>query len=90
MGDVGEDFKATKEIRKLESMRRKEHNYNSSIQMLIDNGIEFENKGYHLVVKHNNMVADFWPTTGKFNIRKTSSYKRGVKLLIKLLRKGIH
>lgn len=59
MGDVGEAFKATKEIRKVESKQRKDRNYSSSVQMLIDNGIGFENKGYHLVIKHNNMTADF-------------------------------
>lgn len=86
MGDVGEAFKATKEMRKAESKQRKESNYSSSVQMLIDNGIGFEDKGYHLIVKHNGMTADFWPTTGKFNIRKTPKYKRGVRMLIKLLR----
>ena len=50
------------------------------------NGFKFEDKGYHFVIKHNGMVADFWPTTGKFNIRKTPKYKRGVRLLIKLMR----
>lgn len=86
MGDMAEYWKDTKELRKSESKKRKDSNYSGSLKMLSDNGIEFEDKGYHLVVKHNGMVADFWPTTGKFNIRKTRKYKRGVRLLIKLLR----
>ena len=70
MGDMGDLWRETKQARKDESKQRKENNYSSSVQMLVDNG----------------MIADFWPTTGKFNIRKTPKYKRGVRMLIKLLR----
>lgn len=86
MGDMAEVWNATKQERKIESKQRKDRNYSGSVQMLINNGIQFEDKGYHLIVKHNGMIADFWPTTGKFNIRKTPKYKRGVRMLIKLLR----
>ncbi|ABV74323.1 hypothetical protein BA3_0038 [Thalassomonas phage BA3] len=86
MGDIGDLWRETKQARKAERKQRKESNYSSSVQMLVDNGIGFEDKGYHLVVKHKGMIADFWPTTGKFNIRKTPKYKRGVRMLIKLLR----
>ena len=86
MGDMAEYWNDTKEARKQESRQRKEGNLNGSAKMLIDNGFQFEDKGYHFVIKHNGMVADFWPTTGKFNIRKTPKYKRGVRLLIKLMR----
>lgn len=56
--------------------------------MLTRNGIEFEEKngGVHLVVTHKGKVADFWPTTGRFCVRGTGQYKRGVRLLIRIMR----
>lgn len=88
MSEIGELYAATKEIRKVESVKRKERNKHSSIKMLIDNNINFEEKngGTHLVVKNNEYTADFWPTTGKFNIRGDNRYFRGVRLLIKIVR----
>ena len=88
MGDVGEAFKATKELRAADSRKRKQSNKSGSMEMLHANNIEFEEKncGYHLVVKHSGKIADFWPSTGKFNIRGDSRYFRGVRLLIKIMR----
>lgn len=88
MSEIGELYAATREIRKVESARRKERNKQGSVKMLIDNNINFEEKngGTHLVVKHNEYTADFWPTTGKFNIRGDKRYFRGVRLLIKIVR----
>lgn len=86
MGDVGEYFRDTKDFRKSESKARRESNLASSIEMLNKNGISFDDKGYHVIVSHNGMKVDFWPSTGKFNIRGTPKYLRGVRLLIKLVR----
>lgn len=85
---MGDYFRDTKEFRESESKKRKERNLNGSTRMLEKNGFDFEEKngGVHLVVKHNGKIADFWPTTGKFCIRGTNQYKRGVRLLIKLMR----
>lgn len=86
MGDVGDYFRDTKEARKQLSKKKKCNNWSGSIAMLKANVIEFEEKSEtHLVVNHNGKVADFWPTTGKFCIRGTNDYKRGVRLLIKQL-----
>lgn len=88
MGDMGDYFRETKELRKQISKDKKERNSKGSRAILSRNGIEFDEKSdFHLVVKHNGRIADFWPTTGKFCIRGTNQYKRGVKLLITLLRK---
>lgn len=86
MGDVGETYKALKGEMKRDSSKRRHSNMCSSKRMLVDNNILFDDKGYHLIVKHNNHIVDFWPTTGKFNVRGTSKYLRGVRLLIKLVR----
>jgi hypothetical protein len=88
MSEIGEMYAATKEQRAHESKHRKRKNMNGSMIMLGKNGINYESKndGVHLVVSHKGRVADFWPTTGKFNIRGDKRYFRGVRLLIKIMR----
>ena len=80
MGDMGDDFKAWNEVRKAKKL----NNMESSTEILDGRGIEFETKngGTHLIVQHNGKVADFWPSTGKYNVRGSSKYKRGVYNLI--------
>ena len=82
MSEVGEMYAALKEQKKA----KKESNYDWSVNYLRQLGIDFDNHGYHLVVKHNGNMADFWPTTGKYNIRVTKEYRRGVKRLVKDLK----
>lgn len=88
MSEIGEIFAATKDLRKAESLKRKQSNKCGSMRMLNTNGISFEEKngGVHLVIYHEDKVADFWPSTGKFNIRGDGRYFRGVRLLIKIMR----
>lgn len=83
MSEIGEVFKIIKE----EGKKKKSKNLVSSTQILADEGIQFESKnnGVHLVVNHNGKIADFWPSTGKFNIRGEAGYHRGVKNLLKKL-----
>lgn len=54
-----------------ESAERRASNRESSADLLAERGIEFEakNGGVHLIVKHNEKTADFWPGTGKFMVR---------------------
>lgn len=54
-----------------ESAERRASNRESSADLLTERGIEFEakNGGVHLIVKHNEKTADFWPGTGKFIVR---------------------
>jgi len=47
---------------------------------------ETRNNGYHLIVTHNDMVVDFWPTTGRW-ISRTGKRGGGVKRLIGFLMK---
>jgi hypothetical protein len=92
MSEIGEIFKALKPIRQEESRKRKEANTCNSTAMLERNGFDFESKnsGLHLVVSGKDggegKIADFWPSTGKFCVRGTNEYRRGVRLLIKVMR----
>lgn len=88
MGDVGDDWRAFKDEMGVSSRERKLNNKMQSAAMLDSNGISYTtgNGGIHLVVTHNGLTADFWPTTGKFKIRGQEKYYRGVKNLIKKLK----
>lgn len=63
------------------------YNRAQSAKVLTDKGISFTtaNNGAHLVVSHYGKVADFWPGTGKYQIRGSDVYRRGVFNLIREL-----
>lgn len=89
MSEIGDMFKATKEQRKQESRERRAANAQSSAAMLVKNGLFYttNNDGVHLIITNGRgATADFWPSTGKFNIRGQRDYHRGVRLLIKKLK----
>ena len=79
MSDMGDIFKALKEDRKIKKSSNKE----SSTQILIDHGIEFESKndGVHLIVTCGTGKIDFWPSTGKWTPRGERD-GRGISKLI--------
>ena len=87
MGDVGEAWKDTKDIRKTYSLQKRVRNYKYAINIFETNNISYllNNNGYHLIVNHNDMVIDYWPTTGKFSIRGSGIYHRGINNLMKQL-----
>ena len=80
MGDVGEDYKAFKEMKK----KKKESNLIKSTQTLISMGIDFESKndGLHLVVKSKNGIFDFYPSTGLYE-RRGVGQRRGLSSLLR-------
>ena len=87
MSDVGEHFNALKKHRK----EKRAQNRKWSTQYLIDQGFTFRerNNGAHLIVTlyspitgKDEPAADFWPGTGKYKLRNSGEYKRGVKNLI--------
>lgn len=89
MSEIGDMFKAAKEQRKRDSRERRAANFQGSAAMLAENGLFYttNNDGIHMIVTNGRgSTADFWPTTGKFNIRGQQEYHRGVRLLIKKLR----
>lgn len=83
MSDMGDIFKAMKE----DSKNRKHKNLVYSTNLLASLNVEFEvkNCANHLIVNHFGKVADFWPSTGKFNIRGEKDYHRGVNNLLNKL-----
>ena len=88
MGEAIEHIIIAAEHRKEEAKKRKASHMKTSPEMLDSNGIEYEvkNNGIHLIVRHNGKVADFWPSTGKFSVRGSGQYFRGVKMLIRVMR----
>ena len=80
MGDVGEDYKAWKKMKK----KKKALNLEQSTAKLISMGIDFESKnnGLHLVVRSKNGVFDFYPSTGLYE-RRGVGQRRGLSSLLR-------
>lgn len=81
MGDVGDDFRALKK----HSREKRQSNREYSSNKLDELGIKYESKngGAHLIVEGAHSRIDFWPGTGKFYIRATKGYSRGINNLIR-------
>lgn len=67
------------------SMERRANNRASSAEILRQRGVAFvsKNDGAHLIVTHGKVTADFWPGTGKYSLRGSGVYKRGVFNLLR-------
>lgn len=74
---------------KQQSQERRANNRNCGAEILRARGIQYDvrNDGAHLIVTHNGITADFWPGTGKYRIRPSGNYKRGVFKLVRDLGK---
>lgn len=83
MSDLGETFSAYREAGKVKRAENREN----SAAILTERGVAFEakNGGAHLVVSHGGKVADFWPGTGLYGLRKKRGYRRGVFNLLREL-----
>lgn len=70
--------------REAERKKKKADNRDNGQRLLTENGIAFtvHNKGAHLVVVDGACTWDYWPGTGKWCMRGTSNYRRGVFPLI--------
>jgi len=84
-----DDWKAYKKIGQDKRAKNREWSTNH----LKEKGFKLRehNCGAHIVVLSGNLapiaLADFWPGTGKYKLRGSSTYKRGVKNLVKDLEK---
>jgi hypothetical protein len=67
------------------SVERRAGNRENSAAILVEREIAFDSKndGAHLIVRHNGKTADFWPGTGKYSLRGTGVYRRGVFNLLR-------
>jgi len=81
MGDMGDVFRAMRD----DSKERRASNRKNGAQMLLDAGITFLEKsdGEHLIIETESQVIDLWPGTGKWTVRGSNKYQRGVRSLIK-------
>ncbi len=81
MGDMGELFNAMREY----GRERRANNRQTTPDVLAQHGIAFEakNDGAHLIVRHAGKIADLWPGTGKYQVRGTGRYRRGVFNLLR-------
>lgn len=81
MSELGEIYGAMHEA----GRERRASNRESTPDVLRAHGIAFEvkNGGAHLIVNHNNKVADLWPGTGKYQVRGSGKYRRGVFNLLR-------
>jgi len=90
MGDMGEYWRDLKDHLKERSAKKRDDNTKWSTTHLGNLGIHFESKnnGVHLVIRHNNKVVDFWPSTGRFICRSGKMDdidSRGINRLVKYL-----
>lgn len=83
--ELGETFEAWRKHRR----EVKQNNKNYSTQLLKDSGIEFaeHNEGLHLMIRLNSDIVDFWPSTGKWHMRRNNKWGRGVFKLLSELKK---
>lgn len=74
------DWKAFSDGMSEISKERRAGNRSNSAAILRERGIAFEccNDGAHLIVQHAGKITDFWPGTGKYCVRGSGKYKRGV------------
>lgn len=87
MGDMGEYWRDVKPFLKEQSRKKRASNQENSTAILRATGVKFEqkNNGVHLIVKHNDKVVDFWPSTGRFICRSRKKDDFGVFNLLKYL-----
>lgn len=81
MSELGEIYSAMREA----GREKRASNRDTSPAILARHGVAFETKndGAHLIVRHGGKVADFWPGTGKYNVRGVKHYRRGVFNLLR-------
>jgi hypothetical protein len=78
---MGEDFRAWNRMK----AEKKASNREQSLGMLREAGVTVEEKnlGAHLIVTgHDGRKFDFWPGTGKWIERGSSTHHRGVRSLL--------
>lgn len=82
-----EDAEMWREYCKMKQAKKRS-NKQKSTDILEQYGFHFRshNHGIHLVIEHNCMTVDFWPSTGKWIHRQTQKKGRGIFPLMDYLR----
>lgn len=83
MSDLGDTYRQWSKIKQ----DKRRENIVKSIQILIDNKVHFisRNNGVHLIVYHNQIHVDFWPSTGLWIVKDSQHRGRGVRNLLKYI-----
>lgn len=86
MGDMGELFSIYKNSRQ----NKRASNRTRATAVLDSEGIKYEAKNYgaHLIVRHGDVVVDYWPGTGLWIDRRDKLKRRGIRRLIVYVRNG--
>lgn len=79
--ELGEIFSALREA----GREKRASNRKTTPEVLRAHGVAFtsHNEGAHLIVTHGGKTADLWPGTGKYNVRGSPHYRRGVFRLLR-------
>jgi hypothetical protein len=79
----GDFCKAMREHRK----EQRSAAYDFHHQRIQDMGVphEAKNFGHHLILRVDKKVADFWPASGKWRIRKPDRWGTGLDFLLRLM-----
>lgn len=83
MNELSEEYALIREI----GRQKKLSNMEQSTLLLDRLGIDYESKnnGIHLIVSHDTKIVDFYPSTGKWIVRKVGKSDRGVMNLLRYL-----
>jgi len=81
MGDVGDFWRDVKTDWKQRSKDKKWANIQNGEQALTGMKIPFEKKSLHHYVVGNKI--DYWPSTGKYIVRKNNKSGRGLKNMVR-------
>ncbi|HDR1160558.1 TPA: hypothetical protein R4341_000755 [Pasteurella multocida] len=85
MGDMGEAFRDYSKFRK--EKRRNNLIYNTDLLIKSEVNFTSKNGGVHLIIEVNNMILDFYPSTGLWWDRNNKGKKyRGVKNLLRYIK----
>lgn len=81
--ELGELFNAHKAARK----QKRADNREKGADRLTRLGVEYEakNMGAHLIVRHDGKVIDYWPGTGKWEVRGSNCGNRGIRKMLRYL-----
>lgn len=86
MSEIGEFWKEVKPELQARNKEKRACNRENSAKILLQNEVEFttHNNGAHLIVKGRCGTVDFWPGTGRWQLRSGRS-GFGVKNLINIV-----
>ncbi len=87
MGDMGDVFNAFREAKKERHAKNYESNHAEVRRLHLS--FETKNGGEHLVMDFSGEAVDFWPSSGKWHLRRQHKYGNGLGKLLKHFGKSL-